>query len=249
MLLLDETCAWLLVWYVKFDANHEALSTHIDDMRQIACLHLSCESVEEELSDLGGILHEVFLFYDIEHGQCACTSEVVAAEGSAKLSVDRFETWGDEHSAHGESVADALRHSYDVWLHSCMLVGEELARTPVAALYLVEDKDGVVSIAKVAQTLEEGLVGYANAAHTLDALEDDSTYITLLYLFFPWLYVVERKVGDVTIVVDRGDNLRIVCCLDSERGASVESLLGREDASAAVVEGGELQRILVGLST
>ena len=29
MLLLDEACTYLLVWYVKLDTNHESLTTYI----------------------------------------------------------------------------------------------------------------------------------------------------------------------------------------------------------------------------
>ena len=73
---------------------------------------------------------------------------MVAAKGSAELSVFRFEVGGDEHCSHGESVANALGACDDIWTDVEPLVCEELAATSVAALYLVADKYCSVFLAK-----------------------------------------------------------------------------------------------------
>ena len=53
----------------------------------------------------------------------------------------------------------------------------------------------------------------------------------------------------MVVIVDRSNNLGVVGYLDSQRCASVESLMGRQHAGVAVMERSQLQRILVGLGT
>ena len=174
---------------------------------------------------------------------------MITAKGRAKLTIDGRELGRDEHAAHREAVADALGDCDDVGTYAKVLMREELAAAAIAALYLVADKDGVVLIAKFAKRLQEVGTDHADAAHALNAFEDAGTGVALLYLAFPSIYVVERQVGDVSIGIDWSDNLGVVRCLHSQRGAAVESFLKGKDAGASVIEGCQFQGILVGLSS
>ena len=87
------------------------------------------------------------------------------------------------------------------------------------------------------------------AAHALNALDDDGADIALLYLAHPGSGVVEREEGDVVAVVDGRIDARIVGHLDGQRRAPVKGAGGGDDPRAAVVEGGELEGVLIGLRT
>ena len=214
-------------------------------MRQVHGTQL----LHDIVTHLGGILHKGFALDNIQHGQGSGTTEVVASEGGAQLSVDGSELGRNEHASHREAVADALGHGDHVGAHAQMLVGEELAGTAVAALYLVADEDGVVSLAKSLQFLQETGLHHADTAHTLYALDDDGAHVVLLYLGTPGFYLVDGQIGDMAVGIDGSNNLGIGGSLNGQRGAAMEGLLGREHTSAAVVERGQFQCVLVGLGT
>ena len=115
-------------------------------------------------------------------------------------------------------------------------MGEELARAAVAALYFVTDKHGAILLAGGLQSLCEFGGSHAYAAHALYALEDTCAHITFGKFVFPCLQVVERQIGDVVVVVDGGDDLRVVGHFHCQRCAAVEGFLCGKHASAAVVE-------------
>ena len=128
-------------------------------------------------------------------------------------------------------------------------MSEELTAAPVAALDLVADQNRAILLAGSCQTLGKLLGGELDAAHTLNALQDDGTDVALLQLSLPGGQVVHRQIGHVAVGVDGGDNLRIVGHLYGETCAPVEGLLGREHARAAIGKRGQLQCVLVGLGT
>ena len=236
MLLFDEASAWLFIGNVKFYANHQTLTAHIDDMGEVACLHFGGEGVYEVFANLCGILYKLFLFDDIQDSQCSCTAEMIASECGAELPVYRLEFWGDKHAAHRETVADAFGNCDYIGAYIQMLVGEELAASAVATLNFVADKHGVVFVAEFTQTLKELFCDETNAANALYALDDYGTHIAFLYLLLPCGKVVDRQVCNVSIVVDWSDNFRVVRCLYCKGCSAVKSLLHRENACASVVE-------------
>ena len=126
-----------------------------------------------------------------------------------------------------------------------MLMSEELARTAIAALYLIANEHCVVRLAKRSQLLEEASLNHSYSANALNALDYHSTHIVLLYLHAPRLDVVERKIGNRAVCIDRSNNLRISSGLDCKRCAAVESLLCRQHTSASVMERRQLKRVLV----
>ena len=127
-----------------------------------------------------------------------------------------------------------------------VLVGEELAAAAVSALDFVEDEDGARCRALLPQCLHESRVGHLDAAHALDALDNHGTHVALAKLGTHGFRVVQGQVGDVSASIDRGDDFRVVCHLHGQGCASVEGLGEADDACPSVVEGGQLQRVLVG---
>jgi hypothetical protein len=57
---------------------------------------------------------------------------------------------------------------------------------------------------------------HADAAYALDALHDAGRDVALSQLAVPGIEVVEGKIGDVTVVVDRSDDFGVVGDLHSE---------------------------------
>ena len=165
------------------------------------------------------------------------------------MTIDGLEVGRYQHGTHGETVGYALGHRDDVGLDAQPLVGEELTATAIAALYLVAYQRGAIALAGVGQILGKLRRGHLDAADALYALQDDGTYIALLEFGLPGGQVVEWQVGDMAVIVDGCDNLRIVGNLDSQRGAAVEGFPGRQHARAAIAKRCQLQRILVGLGT
>ena len=127
-----------------------------------------------------------------------------------------------------------------------VLVGEELAAAAVSALDFVEDEDGARRRALLPQCLHEGRVGHLDAAHALDSFNNHGADVALAKLGAHGFRVVQGQVGDVSAGIDRGDDFRVVRHLHGQGCASVEGLGEADDACPPVVEGGQLQRILVG---
>ena len=127
-------------------------------------------------------------------------------------------------------------------------MGEELAATSVATLYLVADEHRAVLLASCMQTLGKLLIDHTYATNTLYALDDASGNVALGKLALPCIKVVEGQIGDVTAVVDGRDNLGIVGHLNRQRRTTVERFLCRQHTCATGVERSELQSVLVSLS-
>ena len=84
------------------------------------------------------------------------------------------------------------------------------------------------------------------AAHTLYALHDAGTHVTLLQLALPCIEVVDGEVCHMPVGIDGSDDLGVLGGLHSQRCASVERFLCRQDACSPVGERGELHGILIG---
>ena len=247
MLAVNKILTQCLVRYVEVDAYHEAAAAHVGDML-LGGLEFF-QFGHEVFACLVCVVDEVFAFYYVEHGQCCGAGHVVAAEGGAQLSVFRFEVGRDEHGAHGKAVADAFGHGDEVGAYAKPLVGEELARTAVAALYLVADEHCAVLLAGCLKPFCEGFVNHLYAAHALYALNDAGANVALGEFGLPCGEVVYGQVGYVVVGVYGCYNLRIVGGFDGKRCASVERLLGRKHARASRLERSQLQRVLVGLGS
>ena len=203
----------------------------------------------EVCAHLSGIGNEILVLEDVQHGQRSRASEVVAAEGGAELSVDGLKLGGDQHRAHGKAVGYALCHGDEVGTDAQPLVSEEFARASVAALYFVADEDGVMLITQSAQLLHKLLRGYADPANALNTLDDDGADIVFLYLALPGGNIIEGKVGNMTVIIDWSNDLGVVGSLYCQGRAAMKGFFGGKYARAAVIEGCELESILIGLGT
>ena len=80
-------------------------------------------------------------------------------------------------------------------------------------LDFIANQDGAVFLAGCLQALSKLRSYHVAATYALDCLNDTSTYIALGKFLLPSLQIVDRKIGYVTIVIDRSDDLRIICYL------------------------------------
>ena len=175
---------------------------------------------------------------------------MVAAKRRSQLSVDGLEVGAYQYTTHGESVGNTLGNGDDIGLDAQPLVGKELTRTTVSALYLVAYQRSTIALAGVCQILCKLRSGHLDAAHALDAFQDDGCHTTARQFAHPWLYIVQRQEAHMVVVVQRSHNLRVVGHLDSQRRTAMERLLARQDACGLrILERCQLQRILVGLGT
>ena len=213
----------------------------------VMLLHL-LEFANKILAHLMRILYEMLVLHDVEHGESSCASQMVAAERSAEHAIDWFELGRDNHGTHWETIADTLGAGDDVGTNAEPLVGEELATTSVAALYLIADEHRAILLAGCLQTLGKLLIDHTYAANTLYALDDASGNVALGKLALPCLKVVEGQIGHVAAIVDGRNNLGIVGHLNRQRRTTVERFLCRQHTCATGMERSELQSVLVSLS-
>ena len=195
------------------------------------------------------ILYQVLFLKDIEHGERCSTCKVVATEGCAKLTIYRLKLRRYQYATHRETVADALSYGNHIRTNAEPLVSEELTATAIATLYLVADEHGTILLASSLQTLCKLWSNHVATTYALNGFDDTSANIALSKFLLPSLKVVDRKIGDMTISVDRSDNLRIVRYLNGKRSTTMEGFLYREHASSAVGERSQLQCILVSFGT
>ena len=181
MLLIDQRLAYILMWNIEVDANHQATSANINDM--LLSLLKFFQLLNQVCTYGIGVIHEILFLEYIKYGEGSCTSQMIASKGRSQLPVDGLEFRGNQHGSHGETVGDALGHGDDVWTDTEPLVGEELATSSVATLYLVTDKDRAILLTGSSQTLCKLLRGEFDTAHTLDAFQDDGTDIALRQFF------------------------------------------------------------------
>ena len=175
---------------------------------------------------------------------------MVATKCGAQLSVDGLEIGRYQHGTHREAVGNTLCHGDDIGFDAQPLVGKELTRTTIATLYLVANQRHTEAFAGVGQVLGKLRRRHLNASDTLDALQDDGTDAATRHLTYPRLDVVQRQKTHVVVVIQRSNNLRIVCHLDGQRRTTMESLFTTQDAcSLRILERCQLQSILVGLGT
>ena len=242
---MDELGAHFLVGHVQHHAHHQSPASQLGDVA--GALPQFLQLVHQVVPHQVGVLHQPLALHHVERGQRGGAGQVVAPEGGAQLPVDGREARRDEHGSHGEAVGDALGHGDDVGADAQPLVGEELAAAAVSALYLVADECRSRLLAGLAQPLGELGGEHAHASYALYALYDAGADIALPQLGLPGGQVVDGQEGDVLAVVDGGHYLGVVGHLHGQRRAPVEGLPDGQYPLAAVLEGGQLQGVLVGL--
>ena len=195
------------------------------------------------------ILYQVLLLKYIENSKSCCTCQVVATEGSTQLTIYRSKLRRNQHATHRETIADTLGYGDEIWLDAQPLVSKELTASAITALDFIANQDGAVFLAGCLQALSKLRSYHVATTYALDRLNDTSADIALGKFLLPSLQIIDRKIGYVTIVIDRSDDLRIICYLYGKGSSSVESLLYRKHAGSSVGEGSQLQGILVCFGT
>ena len=168
---------------------------------------------DEIFTNLMRILYQVLLLENIENGESCCTCQVVATKGCTQLTIYRSKLWRNQHATHRETIADTLGYGDEIWLDAQPLVSKELTASAITALDFIANQDGAVFLAGCLQALSKLRSYHVATTYALDRLNDTSTYIALGKFLLPSLQIVDRKIGYVTIVIDRSDDLRVICYL------------------------------------
>ena len=179
---------------------------------------------DEIFANLMRILYQVLLLENIENGESGSTCQMVATEGSTQLTIYRSKLRRNQHATHREAIADTLGYGNEIWLDAQPLVSKELTASTITALDFIADEDGAVFLAGCLQALSKLRSYHVATTYALNSFDDTSTYIALGKFLLPCLQIVDRKIGYVTIVIDRSDDLRIVCYLYGKGCSSVECL-------------------------
>ena len=135
---------------------------------------------------------------------------MISTESCSKLSIDRGEHRTDKYACHREAVAYAFGYGDYVGLDAVVLMGKEFAATSVATLNFVQNQYGIVFCTGFTQGLHKFIGWQLYAAHSLNAFDDHCTHIAFCQFGFHGLYIVQRKIGGVSAVVDGSDDFGIV---------------------------------------
>ena len=168
---------------------------------------------DEIFANLMRILHKVLLLEDIENGESGSTCQMVATKGSTQLTIYWSKLWRNQYASHREAITDTLGYGDEIWLDAQPLVSKELTASAITALDFIANQDGAVFLAGCLQALSKLRSYHVATTYALDRLNDTSTYIALGKFLLPSLQIVDRKIGYVTIVIDRSDDLRVICYL------------------------------------
>ena len=223
MLLVDELATNFLVRNIEYGSYHQTTATNFCDMT-VALLQL-LQLGDEIFTNLMRILYQVLLLENIENGESCCTCQVVATESSPQLTIYRSKLWRNQHATHRETIADTLGYGDEIWLDAQPLVSEELTASAITALDFIANQESAVFLAGCLQSLSKLRSYHVATTYALNSFDDTSTYIALGEFLLPCLQIIDRKIGYVTIIIDRSDDLRIVCYLYGKGCSAVESLL------------------------
>lgn len=142
MLGVNKILTQRLVRYVEVDTYHEAAATHLLDVRLLGLKFL--QFGYKIFACLMRIVYKMLALHNIKHGKSSSTRQMVTTKGCAELSVFGLEVGRDKYGTHGEAIAYAFSHGDKVGTYAEPLMREELARTAVAALYLVAYQNSTV---------------------------------------------------------------------------------------------------------
>ena len=168
---------------------------------------------DEIFANLMRILYQVLLLKYIKNCESGSTCQMVATKGCTQLTIYRSKLWRNQYATHRETITDTLGYGDEVWLDAQPLVSEELTASAITTLDFIADEVGTVFLAGSLQTLCELWSYHVATTYALNGLDDTSTYIALGKFLLPSLQIVDRKIGYVTIIIDRSDDLWIVCYL------------------------------------
>ena len=243
MLIIDESAAQFFDRFFKFESDHQPASAYFFDLRKFL------EFFQQVITDFSGIFHQMVLFNHIHYGKSCRACQVISSECSSQLSVDGFEHRTDQYTCHRESVTDTFGYSDNIRLDMIVLVSKEFTAATVSALYFVQNQDRSGFGTSVAKFLHEFGSRYFDTAHSLYSFDDNSAYVSFCQFLFHRLDIIQGKIGHMAVVIDRSNDGRIVSSLYCQRSTSVESLAEGHYFGTSVIEGSQLQRILIGFGS
>src|SRR5699024_4252466 len=119
---------------IKLNANHQALSADFFYNRQL------CKFVLEKVTESFRIVDKLFVTNDIQYCGSRRAGQMVAAEGGAQLAVKGSNIRMDDSACHREAVAHTFGYGHDISPDSGVLMGKKAARTAVARLDFIQNK-------------------------------------------------------------------------------------------------------------
>ena len=165
----------------KFDACHQADAAHVADMGVVA--HRAAQGVQQDGSELGGVLDHVFFLDDVEIGQCYGRANRMAGIGKAvHHRAFLFGCTGkhlphavrDDRGGHREIGArQALGERDDIGAQPVGAAAEPLAGAPEAGDHLIRDQQDVVAGQHLLHAGEIPLGRKQHAAGTHDGFRDE----------------------------------------------------------------------------
>jgi hypothetical protein len=238
---MEEDAAKVFDGGLHFKADHEAFSSYFLYVGKVV------EAVNDALANVGGVSYQIFRFHDVEDGYCCSAGEVITAKSATKGAVFRLEHGANQDAANWETIAHAFGDGNEVGADAGVLVGEKFAGAAVAGLDFVNDHADVVFCAQTAEIAQELVGGDMYSADALYAFNDDGGNIAFAHLLLNLFGAVEGEEDDLHVCVWSYDEVGIVCYAGGGGGSAVKGFGEGDYACAAVVEGGYLDGVLVGL--
>ena len=134
-----------------------------------------------------------------------------------------------EHGSDRDAACEAFREGHDIRFDAVILIGEELARTPDAALDFIEDEQCMMLVAERADFLQVAVIRCMDTALALDGLEHDRTGLVA----HGFLKLIDIVVVDIGEAARHGAEALLVVRLARGRerrvGAAVETHAGRDN--------------------
>lgn len=155
-----------------FDTDHQPGTPGVSDNR--AGVGDPLQLGEQVVSDILGVLGQLFPFDGLEHLHAGPADNVASACGVEEVEVGHFSNLlPSDHCSQGEPVADALGHGDDVRLEIVVLVAPELGADPAeASLHLVGDDQASVAADSVDDHGDVPIDEGVDASDALDGLEE-----------------------------------------------------------------------------
>ena len=125
---------------------------------------------------------------------------------------------------------------------------KEFARTSVTALYLVTYQNSTCLITYPAQSLDKFRSNQSDSPYTLNVFYYATRHITFAQLSFPCVKVIDRQKCHMVIIIDRSNNLGIVCRLHSKARTTVKCLFNSQNTFPACMETRQFHSVFIGFS-
>ena len=204
MLFFQQFQTKFLYWFFKFKTDHQTTSANFFDLRELFQLR------HQILTYLGCIFNQILLTYYVQDSKRCAACQVITAESSAQLSVNRSEHRTDKYTGHWETVTDAFGYRDNICFDTIILMSEELTATAITALNFVQNQYRIMSCTSFTQSLHEFICRQLNTTHTLNTFDNHCANITFCQFVFHSFNIVQRKVSDMSAVINRSYDFGVI---------------------------------------